>query len=99
MTFTVKVLARAENDLREIGRYISRDSEANANAMLRRIVDRVESLSEFPLRGARPRDERLRAKGYRFLVEKPYLLFYKVHESTVTVYRVIHGARAYEKIL
>ncbi len=103
MKYEVRILRRAESDLEEILSYIARDSpfpsSQVASDLIQRILDRIESLDHFPHRGARPRDERLRNKEYRFLVEKPYLIFYKVRGSQVRIHRVIHGKRAYEKIL
>ncbi len=99
MTHTVRVLRRAEADLSAIYDQISQDSPQLAVEMVERILDRMESLSEFPLRGARPRDERLRKKCYRFVIEQPYLIFYKVASKHVWVHRVIHGKRAFERIL
>ncbi len=99
MTYTVRVLRRAEGDLFGIYDEIAKDSPRRAVAMVERILDRIESLSELPSRGARPRDERLRQKGYRFVIERPYLVFYKVGSSQVWVHRVLHGKRAYERIL
>ncbi len=99
MTYTVRVLRRAEDDLSEIYDQIAADSASQAVAMVARVLDRIESLSELPSRGARPRDERLKQKGYRVVVEHPYLIFYKVGPSQVWVHRVVHGKRTYERIL
>lgn len=98
MTYEVRILARAENDLIEIRDFIARDSPANAQKMVFRLIDRIQSLDLFPSRGAVPRDALLSRNGYRFLVEEPYLIFYKI-EAKVLVYRVLHSKRAYERIL
>ncbi len=99
MKFVVRILRRAEGDLREIRRYIAGDSPGAAVAVVDRLLDAIERLSQFPNRGARPRDEGLRAQGYRFLVEGSYLIFYKVGRTQVRVFRVLHGKRAYERLL
>ena len=67
--------------------------------MVDHLLDKIESLAQAPERGARPRDQRLRKKGYRFLVSDPYLIFYKVHPARVYIHRIVHGKRAYERIL
>ncbi|MCP3960165.1 MAG: type II toxin-antitoxin system RelE/ParE family toxin [bacterium] len=54
MTFTVRVLRRAEGDLFEIYDVIARDSPRRAVTMVERILDRIESLSELPSRGDAP---------------------------------------------
>lgn len=99
MTYTVRVLRLAEADLFEIYEQIAEGSPRRAVEMVERVLDRIESLSRLPNRGARPRDERLKQKGYRFVVEHPYLVFYKVGPSQVWVHRVVHGKSAYERLL
>jgi len=95
----VRLLRRAQNDLLEIQRYVARDSPPAADRTVDRILDSIESLDESPLRGVTPRDARLQAQGFRFLVVTPCLVFYKVARREVRVYRVLHGRRAYEDIL
>ncbi|TMA99292.1 MAG: hypothetical protein E6J70_13185 [Deltaproteobacteria bacterium] len=82
----VRVLRRAQLDLLEIQAYLLRD-------------DPAERLATFSSRGARPRDERLRKAGYRYVVRGQYLIFYKVLRSYVRVYRVLHGRRMYRDLL
>jgi plasmid stabilization system protein ParE len=52
-----------------------------------------------PDRGAKPRDPILRARGYRFLVHDPYLIFFRVVGRQVRVYRVLRGNRAHGDLL
>ncbi len=99
MTYTVRVLRRAEGDLSHIYDHIAADSPRPAVEVVERILDRIDSLSELPSRGARPQDERLKQKGFHFVVEHPYLIFYKIGPSQVWVHRVVHGKRAYGRIL
>jgi plasmid stabilization system protein ParE len=95
----VRLLRRAVSDLEEIGRYIERDRPAAAERLLARLLDVADSLADNPERGARPRDERLRRLGFRFVIVAPYLLIYKVGARTVRVYRVVHGHRRYQGLL
>lgn len=97
--YQVQILQRAQNDLLEIKNYISKDSPNAAVALVDRLLTRMDSLSRLPSRGAEPRDAYLRSKGYRFLVEGAYLIFYKVGTAQVRIHRVIHGKRAYRKLL
>jgi toxin ParE1/3/4 len=96
VTPRVRILRRAEKDLAEIARYVARDSPDNAARLVDALFDTIEGLSQFPARGATPRDPRLRQHGYRFLAEGAYLIFYKVLRSEIRVYRVVHGKRSYE---
>ena len=46
-----------------------------------------------------PRDQRLRDLGYRGLIQREHLVFYKVLPRQVRVYRVLHGRRRYADLL
>lgn len=99
MTRTVRVLRRAEEDLRQVYAAVCREAPLRADRFIDGLIAAVESLDELAERGAAPRDPTLRRQGYRFLVHDPYLIFYKVLPRTVRVYRVLHGHRAYRGLL
>jgi plasmid stabilization system protein ParE len=99
VTYTVRVLRRAQRDLDEIARYVRRDSPDRAERLIDRLLDAIESLDRLPSRGASPRDPRLRRLGFRFVVEGSHLVFYKVVRTQVRVYRVLYGRRAYDDLL
>ncbi len=96
---TVRILRRAQTDLEEIKRYIERDSPRRAEKFVSKLLDRIESLSTLPNAGILPRDETLRARGFLILIERQYLIFYKVLSKQVRVYRVLHGRRRYQHLL
>ncbi len=54
MTYTVRVLRRAEDDLSEIYDQIAENSPGQAVAMVERVLDRIESLGELPNRSIAP---------------------------------------------
>jgi toxin ParE1/3/4 len=61
-----------------------------ATRLLTRIDERIRNLSDFPELGSeRPEI----AAGPCMLVEGNYLILYRLHEQTVEIVRVIHGAR------
>ena len=91
----VRVLRRAQLDLLEIQAYLLRDDPAATTRLINQLVAELER----PSRGARPRDERLRKAGYRYVVRGQYLIFYKVLRSYVRGYRVLHGRRIYRDLL
>jgi toxin ParE1/3/4 len=96
---TVRILRRAQRDLEEIKRYIERDSPRRAEKFVSKLLDRIESLSTLPNAGILPRDATLRARGFLVLIERQYLIFYKVLSKQVRVYRVLHGRRRYQHLL
>ena len=99
MTRTVRVLRRAQRDLQEIYDHIVLEAPLRAGPFIDKLSAAIESLSTMPDRGAKPRDPILRARGYRFLVHAPYLIFFKVVGRQVRVHRVLRGSRAYGDLL
>jgi len=95
----IRILGRAQRDLDQIYDYVLRETPPRADRFIAELLDAIESLETMPERGAVPRDEVLRRRGYRFLVHKPYLVFYKLVKQQVRVYRVQHGSRAYRGLL
>jgi toxin ParE1/3/4 len=99
MRRTVRILRKAQADLEEIYRYVERDRPDAAQRLVSRLLNRIESLESLPMRGLRPRDQRLRTLGYRVLVEGEHVVFYKLVRTQVRVYRVIHGRRKYKHMI
>ena len=102
-TYEVRFLQEALDDLEEIVLYIARDNSAAALRMHDEIIGIAEDLSVFPKRGRLVTDTRMRKSGYRTLLVKPYIAFYRIIGRNVFIYRVIHGATnypaLYEKML
>jgi addiction module RelE/StbE family toxin len=99
MKRSVRVLRRAQADLEEIHRYVARDRPDAAVRLIDRLLNRIEGLARFPDQGSVPRDDRLRALGFRALVEGEYLIFYKLVRTQVRIYRMLQGRRKYEHMI
>jgi addiction module RelE/StbE family toxin len=97
----VEYLPVAIQDLFEIIEYIRKDNPGAAAALVKRFDEALGKLGSFPEIGPVPKDERLKARGYRVLVIENYLAFYVVHENAgiVEVRRVLHGRRRYSFLL
>jgi len=92
-------LQKALDDLDELHLYIAQDSERAADKMISNILDAVENLTLFPFIGS-PASNRLDVRGdYRMIVVKPYLVFYRVIDKDVTIYRVLHDRRYHSALL
>jgi len=80
----------ALDDLREIDKYISKDSPATAKKLLTLIWETTQLLKEHPHIG-RPG----RVSGTRELVISgtPFIIPYRVASGEIQILRVIHGAR------
>lgn len=79
---------KARNDLNEIWHYSeSRWGEAQADAYLREIDARIALLREQPDLGKSAEDVRA---GYRVLRANRHLIFYKVSETRIDIFRILH---------
>ena len=99
--FEVLLTEGAEQDLEAIHDYISGfDCVANANYVLDKLMDVVESLSKFPERGSYPKElVSLGIKEYRQTFFKPYRVIYRVAGSQVIIYLIADGRRDMQSVL
>lgn len=84
-------------DIAEIKRYIREElcNPSAADRIAKRIVSSYKELKNAPFIGA-SLDSILEVKtDYRFLVCGNYLIFYKVKNDVISVYRVMNGRRDY----
>ena len=88
----MRFLQEALEDLEEIVSYIAKDNRAAALRMHDDIIGKADDLSFFPKRGLPVTEAKMRNAGYRMLLVKPYIVFYRVINRQVLIYRVIHGA-------
>ena len=91
MTYRIEFTEAAHDDLVRIGNYIREHAgDLTADRFVERLIAKAETLRFMPLR-YRLRDE-LRPALRAVSVEK-YLIFYQVTDSTIRIFRVLHGAR------
>jgi len=94
-TYEVRFLQEALDDLEEIVLYIAKDNRSAALRMHDKIIEKINDLTVFPKRGRLVPDKKMSGSGYRMLGIKPYIAFYRVLESNIFIYRVLHGATNY----
>lgn len=99
--FEVLLLDSAERDLEDIHSYIGEcDSLVNADHVLDRLMEAVESLADFPDRGSVPKElAGLGIKEFRQVLFKPYRLVYRIVERKVVVYLIADGRRDMQSLL
>jgi toxin ParE1/3/4 len=83
---------RAEEELRQVWRYIAGENPAAADRLLLRIDDKLQILRDFPGIGTLREDIR---PGLRMLVEGNYLLLYEyvAANDAVELVSVVDGRR------
>jgi len=98
--FTVNVNKTAKNDLREIVKYVSKNNPMNAINILKRIENRINSLTHFPEKGGYvPELLQNNIKDYRQLIESPWRIIYKIDNDIVNVLLIIDSRRNTQDIL
>ena len=86
----------AEEDVLDIWSYFAREaSPAIADKQLRELLERIDSLREWPHAG-RSRDE-LRP-GIRSMATEPHIIFYQLSQDGIEIVRVLHGRRDIDSI-
>lgn len=99
--YEVLLTEGAEQDLESIYDYIAEfDCNANADYVLDRLLEVVESLSPFPERGAYPKElVALGIRDYRQTAFKPYRVIYRVMAQKVYIYVIADGRRDMQSLL
>lgn len=101
--YKVDISEPAEEDLRDIIRYISSQLNAPITAMnmMEIIEDALSKISDMPEHCPIVRDERLAAMGYRRLEIKNYTAFFTINEKdkVVDVERILYARRDWANLL
>jgi len=97
-TYDVRFLQEAFDDLEEIVLFIAQNSLQSALRMHDKIIEKANDLTIFPKRGRLIPDEKMSAAGYRMLLIKPYIAFYRIIDRNVFIYRILHGATNYPSL-
>lgn len=61
--------------------------------------EQCAALSSFPERGAYPKDRVLKSAGYRYLMHKEYLFFYRVLGESVYIEGIFNAKKDYMRVL
>jgi len=93
---TIRRSPLAEQDLRDIWRYIAADNPDAADRLLHKIESKLEQYADRPAMGA-PRDSL--APGLRSFPVGRYLVFYRITPDGIDVARILHGARDLKPLL
>jgi toxin ParE1/3/4 len=99
--YTVLLTDDAKTDLQDIYDYIAeRDAPIKADGVLDKLEALVNSLSQFPERGAVTKELRdVGIREYRDVYFKPYRVVYRLIGSKVLVYLIVDGRRDMQTLL
>ncbi|HLP99282.1 MAG TPA: type II toxin-antitoxin system RelE/ParE family toxin [Sideroxyarcus sp.] len=101
MSFKVLLTQGAERDLESIYDYIAEhDSQQNADHVLDKLLEVVQTLSATPERGSHPKELlALGIREYRQVHFKPYRVIYRVMGKQVFIYLIADGRRDMQTLL
>lgn len=101
--YRVDVSELAENDLRDIVRYIASQLSAPVSAlhMMELLEEAMAGLSDMPQRCPLVADQRLSQMGYRKLTVKNYIVFFSIDEKNkvVDIERILYARREWLRFL
>jgi toxin ParE1/3/4 len=85
----------------DIKNYITNelDSPSAAVNVVLKIIESYEKLKEFPMLGIELTSKIDVATDYRYLIISNYIVFYKIDDNYVSIYRILYARRDYIKIL
>ena len=91
----------AVDDLDSIFDYISEDNRVAATNMLERIEKSILNLADNPRMGSvlPTNDLSLIEPGYRRIVVKPYIIFYRIGKDKIFISRVLHSRQDWMNLL
>ncbi|GBF10618.1 type II toxin-antitoxin system RelE/ParE family toxin [Tepidibacillus infernus] len=98
-SYKVELLPSAYSDLDEIFDYIMIDNPQAAANMLETIIDSLRRLENYPHSGKLLHERSLIKFNFRMIIVDPYIVFYRLIDNKILVYRILHGARNYSQIL
>lgn len=92
---TIEVTQSAYADILRIEEYVtSQESPTVAAAIATFILDRIDELARFPMRGVVvPEFTRFALQQYRQVLQSGYRIIYRVDGSTVGILLVVHERR------
>ena len=98
--YELKLLDSAQRELEEIALvHFALVGPISARKITDSIYASLEKLKTFPELGIVCRDKQLAAAGYRMLICKNYLCFYRKIGIVVFVYHIVDGRSDYPKLL
>lgn len=89
----------AISDLEEIKEYISEDNETTAAKIVRELIEKTESLINFPNMGLSLSKKIGIETKYKYLICNQYIIFYIFEDKIISIMRIIHGKRDYLRLL
>lgn len=101
MANAIRFLKLAEHDVRDIVSYITENSPSSVPSFRSALEETTELLHTMPHMGSPRVSDRPVLKDIRVLPIKGfehYYVFYRPHDTTLEIVRILHGARDYPSL-
>ncbi|MTI84836.1 MAG: type II toxin-antitoxin system RelE/ParE family toxin [Firmicutes bacterium] len=91
----------AKQDLLDIKDYIANelDNPTSANKVVSEVIESYRKLKEFPKLGPELTSKIDVPTDYRYLISGNHIIFYKIEDVYVSIYRILDTRQDYIKIL
>ena len=98
--FKAVILTPASSDIDQIADYyLLMVGPLSAEKITDKLLDAILRLEDFPLSGTEHPDPELHKLGFRKIMCGDYACIYKIIDKNVYIYRVVHSAADYTKLL
>jgi plasmid stabilization system protein ParE len=97
--YRIILLPEVVSDLASIHDFIERDSPQNAVAVIRKLMESIDTLDQFPQRCKIHLSSTVADRVVRSMSEPPFIIYYRVIDldHVVEVMTIRHGARKQPK--
>lgn len=96
--YSIEILSPAYRDLEKIASFHKKMvGSQSAQRITDKLLKSIGTLEDQPLAGSEHPDPLLNRQNYRKLICGDYICIYKVIDSKVFIYRVVHGATDYPR--
>lgn len=99
MNAKIKINPLVTEDLKGIKNYISEDNLDVAIKTVKEIIEKIDSLAQFPEMGKLLTYKIKLKSKYRYIICNKYLIFYIFEKDTVYIQRILHGKMDYMSLL
>lgn len=89
---SIRISEDAYFDIEEMFAHLSQDNKKAANELRQKIYNEIKELQDFPFRHPVVQEEDAPgvARGYRYIIMSPYIVFYRVLDYSTVIARVLH---------
>ena len=99
--YNIKISEDAYFDIEEMFSYISKDNKTAAIKLRKKIYDNIKGLKDYPYKYPVVQEEDApgAARGYRYMVINPYIVFYRVMDKNIVIARILHARQNWLHLL